>query len=86
MKKFMLAPLLAASLFASQASAAPHTELIYGSGAWADQTTATVIAINQAIAICQQSGGSVLFGYDVTNAGYFHPNWYVTVSIRCQYL
>ncbi|MGO1068551.1 hypothetical protein [Lysobacter sp. CA199] len=86
MKKFLLAPLLAASLFASQASAAPHTELIYGSGFWGDQTTATVVAINQAIAICQQSGGSVLFGYQVTNVGFFHPNWYVTVSIRCQYL
>ncbi|QWP76244.1 hypothetical protein J5226_22075 [Lysobacter sp. K5869] len=85
LKSGAAALLLAAAVFAPTASAEPHTNFVYGSGAWADQTTATVIAINQAITVCQQSGGSVLFGYTVVSAQYIHPNWGVTVAIRCQY-
>lgn len=85
-KRSALAPLLlAAAVFAPAASAEPHTNFVYGSGAWADETTATVIAINQAITVCQQSGGSVLFGYTVVARQFIHPNWGITVAIRCQY-
>lgn len=70
--------------YSSSASAA-RIEQVYGSGFWADSTTATVIAVNQAISICQTNGGTVLFGYQVHSMRFIHPNWFVNVSINCQY-
>lgn len=87
MNKSLLASLLlAASAFSTSAAAVPHTATVYGSGIWGDRNTATILAVNQAIVVCQQSGGNVLLGFTVTSANFFHPNWYITAGISCQYL